>query len=103
MFILHPQVKNTGNVSIDGHVTVETRYLLGFMHKVHTGDYPLLRGEVSDWNFELKRPFMGGLYRSRFSVEYDEDPTATVGVESGKKLTRLRSPSVWFFSFPTIP
>ena len=36
-------------------------------------------------------------------MEYDENPEATVGVQSGKELTLRKGPSVWFFSFPTIP
>jgi len=84
-------VKNNGNVSIDAHVSVITRYFWGLTHFIHRGDYPILRGETSDWNFELKRPFLGGLYRSQFSLEYDEDSAATVGLETGKRLTRLES------------
>ena len=34
-------------------------------------------------------------------MEYDANPKAEVGVKSGKTLTRLEWPSVWFWSFPT--
>lgn len=102
-FLLHPQVKNTGNVSIDADAKVITRYFFGSMYFTHGGQYPILRGETSDWNFELKKPFWGGWYRSSFVVEYDENPEAEVGIKSGKALTRLEGPSVLFFSFPASP
>ncbi len=100
-YLLHPLVKNTGNVSIDADAKVITRYFFGLTHFTHGGQYPILRSETSDWNFELKKPFWGGWYRSSFVVEYDENPEAGVGVKSGKVLTRLEGPSVWFWSFPT--
>jgi len=100
-FLLHPLVKNLGNVSIDADARVITRYFFGLTHFIHGGQYPILRAETSDWNFELKKPFWGGWYRSSFAVEYDENPEAGVGIKSGKELTRLEGPSVWFFSFPT--
>src|SRR3989344_4441288 len=100
-FLLHPLVKNLGNVSIDADAQVVTRYFFGLTHLTHGGQYPILRGDTSDWNFELKKPFWGGWYRSNFFVEYDENPEAGVGVQSGKELTRLKGPSVWFWSFPT--
>ena len=100
-FLLHPLVKNLGNVSIDADAQVITRYFFGLTHITHGGQYPILRGDTSDWNFELKKPFWGGWYRSSFVAEYDENPEAGVGIKSGKELTRLEGPSVWFWSFPT--
>jgi len=100
-FLLHPLVKNLGNVSIDADAKVFTRYFFGLTHFTNGGQYPILRGETSDWNFELKKPFWGGWYRSSFVVGYDTNSEAGVGVKSGKELTRLEGPSVWFWSFPT--
>lgn len=99
--VLHPRVKNTGNVSIDADVNVVTSSLLGLVYKKHGGQFPILRGETSDWNFDLKKPFWGGWYRSVFSVDYDKDSEASVGVKSGKALTALVGPSIWFWSSPT--
>jgi hypothetical protein len=99
-FLLHPLAKNIGNVSIDANVAVITRYFFGPTLFTHGGQYPIMRGETSDWNFELKKPFWGGWYRSSFALTYDANPEAGVGVQSGKALTQLQSPSVWFFSFP---
>jgi len=99
-FLLNPLLKNTGNVSIDADVSVITRYFFGLVLKKHGGQYPVLRGETSNWNFELARPFWGGWYRSTFAVEYDQNQEASVGVKSGKELTRLEGNSIWFFSAP---
>ncbi|MBU1323206.1 LysM peptidoglycan-binding domain-containing protein [Patescibacteria group bacterium] len=98
-FLLHPQVKNLGNVSIDADVQVVTRYFFGLTLIEHGGQFPVLRGEVSDWNFELKKPFWGGWYRSSFALEYGEDLETEIGKETGQKI-RLEGPSVWFFSAP---
>ncbi len=100
-FLLQPKVKNLGNVSIDADAQVVTKYFFGLTHITSGGQYPILRGDTSEWNFELKKPFWGGWYRSSFAVEYDANPEAGVGVKSGNALTRLEGPSVWFWSSPT--
>lgn len=41
--VLHPQVKNTGNVSIDTDVSVVTRYFFGVKYSEQGGEYPVLR------------------------------------------------------------
>lgn len=99
--ILQPKVKNLGNVSIDADAKVATEYFFGAALSANGGNYPILRGDTSDWNFELKKPFWGGWYKSSFTVSYDKNPEASVGVQSGKELTTLQGPTVWFFSFPT--
>ncbi|MES2986175.1 MAG: DUF916 domain-containing protein [Patescibacteria group bacterium] len=100
-FLLKPAVKNTGNVSIDANIIVETKNIFGSVIFSHDGQYPILRGETSDWNFELKKPFWGGLYHSSFVVEYDESVEADVGVKTDKTLVRVEGDPTWFFSFPT--
>ncbi len=99
-FLLHPLVKNLGNVSIDADVIVTTRYFFGPTLFRHGGEYPILRGETSEWNFELKKPFWGGWYRSSFAVEYGEDLETEIGKETGIQKIQLEGPSVWFFSTP---
>ena len=99
-FLLQPKVKNLGNVSIDADVKVVTRYFFGLTYIEHGGKFPILRGEISDWNFELKKPFWGGWYRSNFVVEYGDDLKTKIGKETGKQKIRLKGPSVWFFSTP---
>ena len=98
-FLLQPKVKNLGNVSIDADIRVVTKYFFGLTHIEHGGQFPILRGETSDWNFELKKPFWGGWYRSSFVLEYGEDLGTEIGKETGQKI-RLEGPSIWFFSTP---
>ncbi len=100
-WVLKPRVKNLGNVSIDANVVVTTRYFFGLLLQRNEGGYPILRNNTTDWNLELKKPFWGGWYHSDFVLEYDTNPEAGVGVQSGKQLTRLEGPTVWFYSSPT--
>jgi len=100
-FFLKPIVRNLGNVSIDADVQVVTRYFFGPKLLAHGGKYPILVGQVSSWNFELKKPFWGGWYRANLMVEYDENLEAGVGVQSGGVLTKLEGEPLWFFSPPT--
>jgi len=100
-FSLHPSVKNTGNVSIDADVQVVTRNLIGRTYSSNGGEFPILRGETAQWNFDLKKSFWGGWYRSTPSVAYDESAKAGIGLKSGQPLTTLAGLPVWFFSFPT--
>jgi hypothetical protein len=102
IFLMHPLVKNLGNVSIDAKVNVVTRYFFGLKYLTHGGGYPILRGETSDWNFELKKPFWGGLYKTELVIEYDKNSEAGIGVNSGKTTTVLKSPAIWFWSAPTL-
>ncbi len=100
--VLHPQVKNAGNVSIDADVSVITRYFFGVKYAEQGGQYPVLRWETSDWNFDLKKPFWGWLYRSSFSVSYDPNPEAQVWSNTDGKLVTLDGPTVWFITLPTL-
>lgn len=100
IYTLQPRVKNTGNVSIDTDVKVVTSHWFGKSISVKGGQYPVLRGDISEWNFEIKKPFWGGLYRSKLLISYDADSKATVGLNTDAKMTALGK-SAWFFSLPT--
>lgn len=99
---LRPSVKNTGNVSIDTNVDVRVKYFFGLTHKNFGGEFPVLRDEVYDFNFELKKPFWGGLYSVTAVFEYDESSEASIGVLTGEKPVKIKSDTKWFFSAPTI-
>lgn len=99
---LRPSVKNIGNVSIDTDVSVKVRYFFGLTHRDFGGEFPVLRDEVYDFNFELKRPFWGGLYSATAIFSYDGNSKASIGVESGEKLQKVKSETKWFFTAPTI-
>lgn len=100
-YLLHPIIKNTGNVSIDTDVKVVVKALLGNTFTEKGGTYPILRGETSEWNFEIHRPFWGGWHRAQLLVEYDKSAGAGIGVESGAERTVIRGPTRWFFSVPS--
>ncbi len=99
---LKPSVKNTGNVSIDTNVIINVRYFFGLSHEKFGGEFPVLRDEVYDFNFELKKPFWGGLYFAKATFEYDEDSGASIGVKSGSQLVQVKSATKWFVSAPTL-
>lgn len=96
----HSEVKNTGNVSIDADVRVVTSYLWGQTYFEHGGQYPVLSGNTSDWIFELRKPFWGGIYKSKLTVEYNENPNDELGVEAKGTMKKLESSEKVFFVFP---
>lgn len=97
---LQARIKNLGNVSVDADVKVVTKYFFGLTLQENGGQYPVLRGETSELNFELKKPFWGGWYQAVPTVEYDPNPEAGVGTKSGKALETIAGSPVWFFSAP---
>ncbi|MDD2325980.1 MAG: DUF916 domain-containing protein [Alphaproteobacteria bacterium] len=99
--ILSPAVKNSSNVSIDTEVKVKTKDIFGRVLGDVGGEYPIMRERGMSWNFELKKPFFGGVLFSQTTVRYDDDPKAAVGVSSGKELKRIESKTITHFSFPT--
>lgn len=99
-FVIGEHVRNTGNVSIDASVKAEVTSVFGPHIASLGGTYPILRGQTSDFNFELPRPFWGGWYAASPVVTYDEHASAGIGKASGQELTVLRGPSVTFFSMP---
>lgn len=98
--ILHPIIKNIGNVSIDAEVTLLTKDIFGRVIKQHGGEYSIFRDNTSEWNFELAAPFWGGYYKTELTVEYDANPEAGTGIDSGKEKTILSSIPVSFWLPP---
>ncbi len=99
---LMPSIKNTGNVSVDTDVRVDVKYFFGKKHKTFGGEFPVLRDEIYDFNFELKKPFWGLLYSAKATFSYDAGISGMLGVASSDNKTELKSNTVWFFSFPTM-
>lgn len=94
--ILHPSIRNNGNVSVDVDLALTTRSFLGYVIKRNGGEYPVLRGDTSEWNFEIKKPFWGGLNFVSMKAFYSEVDNA------GAKDLTLDYPTKMFFSFPTL-
>lgn len=95
-----PTVKNTGNVSIDANVNVEIKNLIGLTSAKLGGEYPVLRGEESEYNLDFKKPFWGGWYKAYYSVQYDPSLEAGVGTKTGGALVTLSADPIKVFSMP---
>lgn len=95
-----PIVKNNGNVSIDANVKVVTKYLWGNIFSKIGGEFPVLRGQESEWNFEMAKPYWGGWYYSQAEIEYESDPSKEIGTVNDENKTLIKSNVIWFFSTP---
>ncbi len=98
-----PSIKNTGNVSVDTDVAVIVKSLFGASVDQFGGQFPILRGETYEFNFEMNPTFWGGLYRARAQFAYDATASAQVGVNTGNALTTVYSDPRWFFLVPSVP
>jgi hypothetical protein len=94
-------IRNVGNVSIDADVRVQASSVFGPELASAGGQYPILRDETSELNFEIPRPFWGGWYRTELTVAYDAAPGASIGMKSGQPLTELKAPEAIFFAWPS--
>lgn len=98
---LKPKIKNFGNVSIDTAVHVNVYNMFGQLVATRGGDFPIMRGETSSFNFLLDEPFFwGGWHKAKLVVMYDEDPNSEIGINVSKKLSKLEKDSEWFFVTP---
>jgi hypothetical protein len=102
-FLLHPEVKNTGNVSVDAELTTQTTNIFGLNRDNYKQTYPILRGATSEWNIPYKRPFWGGFLTSHFMITYDSNIENTLGVQTDKITTTVVSKKIHFISWPTTP
>ncbi|MBI2448389.1 LysM peptidoglycan-binding domain-containing protein [Candidatus Microgenomates bacterium] len=108
--IFQPKVKNLGNVSVDADVEVRPKYFFGASVKgddgkkiVLGGEYPILRGQESEWNMDMKSPFWGGLYQAILAVRYNADPKVDENITQDVIWTHLSVSPVWFFVWPSLP
>ncbi|MBI4092421.1 MAG: LysM peptidoglycan-binding domain-containing protein [Candidatus Kerfeldbacteria bacterium] len=97
--VLRPSVRNEGNVSVDAEVAVVTKNLFGRTAMRHGGQYTILRGQTSAWNFEFPQTFWGGWYTTALTVAYNPDTGSGPGANAS--LTTLTGPTVRFFLWPT--
>lgn len=97
--ILSPKVKNTGNVSIDADVTAYIKTVFGAVAASQDNTFPILRSQVTEWNFELNAPFWGGFYKAGYALSYDKSNNY-IGSDSKKDLTTLNGDTQWFFVAP---
>ncbi|MBD3329904.1 DUF916 domain-containing protein, partial [Candidatus Peregrinibacteria bacterium] len=86
--IVHLAIQNSGNVSVDTDIRILTKNLFGSTYQEDGGTYPVLRDDTLEWDFEVQKPFWGGVYTSVYSVNYQ-------GADLG-------SDEVRFFMFPSL-
>jgi hypothetical protein len=97
--VLTPRIENLGNVSVDADITTTLSYPWGTQASSVGGRYPVLRGQVGEWNFDHKPPFWGGWYRAEISSSYDENPANFIG-DDNPTLKHLNYPSHLLFVKP---
>ena len=93
-------IENKGNVSIDTNIILETSYIFGIRDNEVRNQYPIFRGETSTFNFELPKPFWGGLITVNARAEYDKSANAGIGVETNSPKSEIVGGSQTVFSFP---
>ncbi len=91
-YYLIPEIKNTGNVSVDADIKVLTTNFFGRKHFEHGGKYSILKRDTARWNFELIHPFWGGIFKSKLTVSY----------HNGTDIIKLEKPAITFFVIPSI-
>lgn len=98
---LTTNVENKGNVSVDADVQTVIDTFWGRQISQTGGQFPVLRGEVSEWNFDHDKPFWGGWYKTSVSVEYDSNPDNFIGEEAQPTTEHLEYPAQWIFVQPS--
>lgn len=84
-WMIVPQITNTGNASVDATVKVVTKNIFGKVFQEHGGLYPVLRGQTSTWNFELRPSFWGGWYNSELITAYQDAENNEQVIKSEKE------------------
>jgi hypothetical protein len=98
--ILTPSVRNTGSVSLDTTVEPQIKTVFGTKAASQTGQFPVLRDQLTEWNFELDKPFWGGLYRATFTASYDKSELGYIGSTVSPEPATLQGPSKWIITTP---
>ena len=99
--IFQPYLSNTGNVSVDTTISINTKTLLGTNIKEEEKQFIVLRGQTATWNIPVsKKPYWGGLYKSELTVKYNADTKEEIGVKSDIAPTILTRSCSWYFIPP---
>ena len=99
-FRLGAHVRNEGNVSVDTDVKIDVQDVMGYEKSSYGGAYPILRGQTSDYSFDMPQPKWGGWYRSRLTVTYDASTDARIGADTASARVTITAPEVTFYSYP---
>lgn len=82
MILINTALRNSGNVSLDTDVDVRIKSILGTTVSKTGGEFPVLAGGESEFNFETGEPFWGGLYFLTAKATYNPNPQASLGDNS---------------------
>lgn len=93
-------VKNEGNVSIDSQVRIPLYTLWGKEYQVFEGQFPILRGDTSNFNIDVKKNTWGNILRSQGFVEYDSNTDAQIGVDTQSEKIKLQTSEIYVFMLP---
>lgn len=95
-----PTAKNDGNVSLDTKVNVKLVSIFGTTAVTTEGTYPVLPHSEASWNFELKRPFWGGVYRALVMVSYNGNTNTELGQQQNANTVTKQMYSRYFIAMP---
>lgn len=99
---LTTSIENTGNVSVDSDIQTFVKTIWGSTVSIVGGEYPVLRGETGEWNFDHERPFWGGWYKTNVSATYDSNVDNFIGENQDISTVKLEYPAVTIFVLPHI-
>jgi hypothetical protein len=97
--VLSPQAKNAGNVSLDTQVEASILSVTGGVISSQRSTFPVLRDQLTQWNFEFGKPFWGGFYEAVYKLTYDQSAGSYLGAQS-KDLQTIAGPGKWIFIAP---
>lgn len=95
LLLINEKLRNSGNVSLDTNLQTKLKSLIGMTVNSTGGEFPILAGQTSEFNFELKKPFLGGFYLLNSSASYSDDPSTSLG-ESGNSTKTISSSKLVF-------
>lgn len=100
-YLVTPTIQNSGNVSLDTNVQVKLVTLFGnSLVTSKAGTSPVLPRTQASQNFEIKRPFWGGLYRAKVIAAYNSNPATELGLGQHSNQQTIQRNSAIFFAMP---
>lgn len=94
------EIENKGNVSIDSNIVLNMNSVFGQNIYQANNQYPILRGDTSVYNFEIAKPFWGGIFNLNANVQYDKSLEAIVGKDTDNPKTILEAQNYTIFIIP---
>ena len=95
-------VSNTGNVSVDTDVKVRVSNLLDKEIIIFGGQYPIFRSDVATYNYDVKSPTFGSIYKAKGIVTYDGNAAAVIGETGSSNPITIETRPIYFIVFPTL-